>query len=261
MSQNIVVNGTTYYNVPAVVFQDENGNDVRFDINDNMSFFGDDCAFYKNVWSSNITLHSIEGTQYSAWSEWTASTTNNVFIASETAGTETLDLTSYDYIVELAFDVSVAHSSSATLKATPIRQFGRYYYVIQRGHTNISKYTANTPNYNYVRTLYTSAVYCVYYNSSGTSGVIGYTSAYGLACATAAPTISDTSASNAVLTMNTPDFHARCSSTYFATSRKTGVDENDTTIKRKVNLYRTKPNASVISKIYNRSLDIWNNSI
>lgn len=259
--KNIVLNGITYNNVPAVVLPDDGGNDVRFDIQDELSFFGDETELYKTIWTDDIYLDDIEGTTYSAWYEWTASTTDHVFVASDTAGTETLDLDSYDYMVELAWQVSVAHKSSATLKAIPQKQFGRYYYAIHRYPSTTTYLEAGTANTTSVRTLNTGAVAIVYYNSSGTSGRLAYNASYGIKCATSAPTLSETNIYNPVLTILTPNISARCNSTYFATGRKNDIDAEQTRIVRKVFLYRTKHFGSFTCKLFDRTLDLWNNNL
>lgn len=259
--KNIVLNGITYNNVPAVVMPDDNGDDVQFELRDELSIFGDTVQLYRTVWTDDIYLGDIEGETYSAWQEWTASTTDHVFVAGETAGTETLDLDSYDYMVELAWQVSVAYNAGATLTAIPQKQFGRYYYAIHRYPTTTTYLTAGTANTTSVRTLNTGAVAIVYYDSSGTSGRIAYNASYGIKCGTNAPTLSATNVSNPVLTMQTPNISARCNSTYFATSRKSGINADQTRIKRKVFLYRTAHFGSFTAKLYDRTLDLWSNEL
>lgn len=259
--KNIVLNGITYNNVPAVVMPDDNGNDVRFDINDELSMFGDETALYRTVWTDDIYLDDIPGTTYSAWYEWSASTTDHVFVASEAAGTETLALDDYDYMVEVAWQVAVEYKSGATLKAIPQKQFGRAYYYIQRYPTTIPYYEQGQGNSAGVRTLLTNVNAIVYYNSSGTSGRLAYNNTYGIKCAYTAPTLSATNVANPVLTMNTPNISARCNTTYFATGRKNDIDAERTRIKRKVFLYRTKHFGSLMNKLYDRTLELWDNEL
>ena len=260
MSRNIIINGIVYPNVPSVVLVDELGNDIQYDFTDELTFFGEDTELLRTVWSDERLLSS-----YSGWANWTPSSSSSSYRFSDitTVGTETLDLSAYDYMVEMAYKVSVAYNSGTTLTNRPQIQFGRYYYMII-GTPSIVGQTAQQAN---VVTLNDTAAAMVYYDNQGVAGNIGWGATTGFVSdlvtgdeeqgyTYATPTIN----SSGVLTMKTPAFVCR-TGTNFAISVKSTVAAAETTISRKVNLYRMKAKKSIDSKIYQRSLDLIENDL
>ena len=228
-----------------------------------IKWMGDSPEFVSTVWTNSKSLESIPGNEYSAWWEWTASTSNKIFEAGDTVATASVDFDSYDYWIEQIVDVTVKLKQTATKKIVPQRQFGKYYYCIYRRASNKANVEAGTGNSNVVSGRDTNNAVIYYYNSSGSTAVVtgtnGYT--YGIACAAVAPALVSTTAASTTLNIKNPDIHARCSTTYFATARKTDVDSTDTVIKRKINLYRVTAGTSPISVMDRNSYSMWNSPL
>lgn len=260
MSRNIIVNGIVYPNVPSVVLVDEQGNDIQYDFTDELTFFGENTELLRTVWSDERML-----SDFSSWGGWLPSTSVpsvTLDSRSNNIGTETLDLAAYDYMVEIAFKVSYAYNSGTTLRNCPRMQFGRFYY---QAIGNVERIGGTTLKGEVV-TLNDSSTAMVYYTTTdndnvswgAVAGIVFKPEIYddGEDAWSDVPTVS----SSGVLTIKKPRLIAQIG-TNFAASVKSTISAAETTVSRKINLYRIKAHKSIDSKIYQRSLDLIENDL
>ena len=168
---------------------------------------------------------------------WTASTTAKSIMATKTADTFTAtNMDQYSYLLRWVCVTDIAHVTGATLKIIPIQQFVIFDQIFYRRPQNWSKLVSKDFNYN---TYYnaTAVPLCKYYNSTG-DVAIGWTASYGLYGSVPTPTISNNTAVSPTITAKTPLWYARCSTTYFDTTRYSDIDQENTTFTVKASVYR-----------------------
>lgn len=174
-----------------------------------------------------------------SYNGWTGSTTAKVIVASASAGTFVAsEMSQYEYLINWQMDVSCTLKSTATTKAIPIRECANVWQLVTRRPSSLGNISSDIFNGNTAYTYFT-APWLKYYNTSGSS-TYTWSNSYGIYGTVQTPTFSSTTADSPTVTLKTPIWYARCSSTYFATGRVGGIDQTETTLKRTCKIYRVK---------------------
>lgn len=284
MAQNITLLGAQYPDVPAVDLPKTGGGTARFtdvsdtdataaDVKRGKLFHGSDGQLITGVKDYHFlgdNLETVKAKFYekgytldeTVYATWTPSTTAQAIVASETLTDKkfTADMLNYEYIIEWLWDAEIAYPTGQTMKTLVLRQFGVMYQIIHRRPNGFANFAAMNANYNYCTTEYSASSYCDYYNSSGshtwTSGI-----SYGFYGGATAAALSSTTANSPTVTPKTPVINARCSTTYFSTTRAGQVDQQNSTVKIQGNLYRVDIATNDLRNFYMRALEMYNNPL
>ena len=197
----------------------------------------------------------LEDTDYNGW---TASTQAKVLKATATAGTFGASMGQYEYIIRWDCEATIAYNAGATKKVIPIRECTVYWQTLFRRPASAVNIESETFDSNAVATLFTAPL-IIYYNSSGNKAYSDSAS-YGIYTAVQSPTFSNATSNLPTVTVKTPTWNARCSTTYFNTSRAADIDQENTLLKRKCRIYRVHKNSACreffaeVIKLYNNPL-------
>lgn len=171
-------------------------------------------AVLVRTWSYDKMMYADEGISPKAYT--TTSTTVKASV--ELTPTETLDLATYNYYVAIRMATIPTYNIATKAKGRQEYSLNGAFYEITRTPANTMHALVDTSKY------YTNAANVVHsagnlvrevYYSSGTA-ITYYTSAgYGYNQTVVAPTLSSATTTNSVLTMNSPTFITRGSTTYF----------------------------------------------
>ena len=174
-----------------------------------------------------------------SYNGWTGSTTAKIIVASASAGTFVAsEMSQYEYLINWQMDVVCTLKSTATTKAIPIRECANVWQLVTRRPSSLGNISSDNFNGNTAYTYFT-APWLKYYNTSGSS-TYTWSNSYGIYGTVQTPTFSNTTADSPTVTLKTPIWYARCSSTYFATGRVGDIDQTETTLKRTCKIYRVK---------------------
>ena len=194
-----------------------------------------------------------------SYNGWTGSTTAKIIVASASAGTFVASaMNEYEYLINWQMDVSCTLKSTATTKAIPIRECANVWQLVTRRPSSLGNITADNFNGNTAYTYFT-APWLKYYNTSGSS-TYTWSNSYGIYGTVQTPTFSSTTADSPTVTLKTPIWYARCSSTYFATGRVGDIDQTETTLKRTCKIYRVKKGTPPM-EMYEGLVNIINNPL
>ena len=194
-----------------------------------------------------------------SYNGWAGSTTAKIIVASASAGTFVASaMNEYEYLINWQMDVSCTLKSTATTKAIPIRECANVWQLVTRRPSSLGNSSSDIFNGNTAYTYFT-APWLKYYNTSGSS-TYTWSNSYGIYGTVQTPTFSSTTADSPTVTLKTPIWYARCSSTYFATGRVGDIDQTETTLKRTCKIYRVKKGTPP-KEMYEGLVNIINNPL
>lgn len=224
------------------------------DMSGPLAWMGPDAEYMGQIYEHTYPLDQT------TYPSWTPSTSAKAIKATTTAGTFQADMENHEYLLRWRVEIDVALKEGATKKVQVERYCASFWQSIHRRPYGFDKIEAEDYNYNYCTNLITSSSYLSYYNSSGartwTTGI-----SYGIYAAPTAAAFSSTGADNPTVTIKTPTINARCSTTYFATARAAEVDQANTTIHIRGDLYRTRHGSSVVRNTYGDAIRVFNDGI
>jgi hypothetical protein len=280
MAQNITIAGVQYPDVPSVNFAKTGGGTAPFfDVSDTTALAADvragkifhlangDSATGLYVWDwmgedaecIDDNVHAYSATlDYTGFATWTPSTTAATIVASETKTARAINTGTYDYFLRWIFTADVAYTSGVTMKAVPIRQVIELWQTIIKRPSSLANLKIPTFTANGCVTLYTCPI-MEYYNTSG-SHTMTYTGSYGFYPAAVAATFSSSTSDTPNLTIKTPSISARCNSSYFATARAPYVDQPNSILKLRGELWRMK-RSNLGESMYISATNIYNNPL
>lgn len=194
-----------------------------------------------------------------SYNGWAGSTTAKAIVASAAAGTFVASaMNEYEYLINWQMDVNCVLKSTATTKAIPIREVGNVWQLVTRRPNSVTNITNDNFNGNTAYTFFT-APFLQYWNTSGSS-TYTWSNSYGIYGTVQTPTFSNATADSPTVTVKTPIWYARCSSTYFATGRVGDIDQAETTLKRTCKIYRVKKGTAP-REIYEGLVNLINNPL
>lgn len=208
-----------------------------------------------HVGSLNDYRISLYDTDYNGW---TPSTTAKVILATASLGTFTAtDIVNNDYFIRQRAYIDVVYESGTTNgKGLYKKDCVENWYAVTRrpsNNTNMNSGTRNTGVAENVTNLYVGQ----YYNSGW---VTLYSSAYGIYPSNQAPTFSSATAASPTITVNRMVWNAKCHATYFSTAYANKVDQANTFINIKTDIYRREGGYDRAT-LYTSIIDMWNNGL
>ena len=254
MAQDITLMGASYPAVPAVTLPKTGGGTASFwDMDTDISYLGVNAEHLGKIYEKSYKLNET------TYPNWTPSTTASAIVASTTLTDKiAADMSQYEYILRWRFKFVRTGTSGATLKAVPNIEVDDLYQIILKRANSLANIQADNPVGNTCVTMFTGAL-LDYYNSSG-SHTYTFATSYGFYLAATAATFSNSTADSMNITVKTPAINARCSTTYFATSRASQIDQTVTSLWLRGDAYRIRKNALVRS-VTDTVVDIYNNGI
>ena len=171
-----------------------------------------------------------------AYSSWTPSTTAKSIKATTSLSGISIDTEHYAYLLRWICTTNVAYKEGVTPNTVPLKQITIFDQQIYRRPSNLANVESETHNYN-VYSNAASVAWMKYYNSSGNLAM-AWSSSYGLYASTPTPAFGSNTTTTVTLTPKTPLWYARCSTTYFDTSKHGDIDTENTTFNIKGKLYR-----------------------
>lgn len=157
------------------------------------------------------------------YATWTPSATASVIVPSRAIGTYQADMSKYDYILLVDFDVHFLYQSGTPMNNMMLRQLSAITHSLTKRAINKQQVDAYTEQYNYSATMIQSHL-ASYLLASGTES-ISWTLANTIYLTITQPTFSATNTDNPIITINTPPINAR-TNTYFAADKANAVDQN-----------------------------------
>lgn len=251
MAQNITLLGATYNDVPSVMLPKDGGGQAKFIDETAWSWLAVEPKLISAQGSHAMTLAD---TDYESWS---ASTTAHTLVATSNLSTFSADMVNKAYALRWRWQIEIGTLAGVTLKALPLWQCGEIWQIIFRRPNNLTNIVNNNFAGNAVVTS-RNAPLMKYYNSSG-SLTFTYSSSYGFYCAATAPTFSNSTSDSPTVTIKTPTVSCRCSSTYFATGRKTYID-TATKISYICDLFELPPQC-MERQVHEGLVDLYNNPL
>ena len=178
---------------------------------------------------------ALEDTTFNGW---TPSTTAKAIRSSVTAGTFVADMDAYEYMLKWECSFQAAYNSGATLKAQVFWEGADLYQKIIKRPSSYANIQAGNFNGNSLVTAL-SVPFMRYYNTSGTL-TYAHTISYGIYPAVGSSTFSSSTSDSPTVTIKTPTYNARCSSTYFDTARASELDQANSKFRIVGKLYRSE---------------------
>lgn len=281
MAKNITLQGADYPDVPSIILPQTGGGTAQFDDTTDANATAEDIANGKTAYVNGTKLTGTKTytwmgnnaelveADYYTWSgtlkdtsypSWTPGTSATSILATTNAKTFVADMTKYEYMLEWVWDVETAWPSGQTMSYCPMRNYGAMYQVVMRRPYGLANFESDNWAYNYCTNDYTASCYLIYYNSS--KNLTWTTTQYGVyVSALTAGGLSSTSSNTPTITPKRPVVSARCNSSYFTTTRAGQVDQENTTIKIKMNLYRMDINTSNLHYQWRKAIDMYNNPL
>ena len=191
-----------------------------------------------------------------SYPSWTPSTTASDIRATANGTAFYGHFDQYEYILKWEYRFNAVTVSGATLKAQLLYEGADQYQVLCKRPSSWANIQAGNWNGNTCNTYFT-VPFMRYYNTSGT---LTYTHSisYGIYPALTAATFASSTADITTVTPKCPKVSARCSATYFATTRAPQLDQDESTLSIVGKLYRYKIPGEVrdmYQVFYERMLD------
>ena len=275
MAQNIIwPDGATFSAVPYINLPKSGGGLARFDDCSVVTATAADVATGKifvaadgtitegtgsgggsDGWELLTTFPTIEiPFADTAFNGWTPSTTAKAILAAQTVGTFTAtNIADYDYFVRQRIYAHLVYvEGTSTAKGMFQFSAGENWNALTRRSSTATTLNAGNINQNVNESVSTTYLN-KYYNSSWTAI---YSSAYGIYPSNTAPALSSTTAASPTVTVKTAVINAKCNATYFSTTMAGHVDQDASTIKFAIEVY--KASKGYLRHTVNRSLaDMW----
>ena len=187
---------------------------------------------------------------------WTPSTTASDIRATANGTAFYGHFDQYEYLLKWEFRFNAVTVSGATLKAQVLYEGADQYQVLAKRPSSYANIQADNWNGNTCFTYFT-VPFMRYWNTSG-SLTYTHSISYGIYPALTAATFASSTADITTVTPKCPKVQARCSATYFATSRAPQLDQDESTLSIVGKLYRYKIPGEVrdmYKVFYERMLD------
>lgn len=247
---DIVINGAEFHDVPSILIPKiSGGNEQFFDMSGENAWMGLDCEFVEKIFEETKKLSETD------YATWTPSTTAKAIVATQAIHTFAADLENYEYLLRWKYSFDAVWADSAAKKVRPIRECDVIYQMIFKRPGSLAAIKSGSFAANACITLHTAPL-LHYYNSSGAE-TYTFSTSYGVYAAAQAATFSNSSSNSPTVTVKTPPVSARCSSTYFSTTRAGDIDQENSEYHLVGELFRVKK-GSILRKIYGDLIALYN---
>ena len=253
---DIVLAGATYPDVPSVILPKSGGGTAQFyDMSKNCSWMGLNAEKISDPLYS--TTFKLSDTNYLTVEHTTSAKS---ILATTNRTTFVPDLSKYEYMIEWLWYTTMVYNDDQVYKACVERTYGAGYQLIMRRPYGLQNFVDQNWAYNYCTTDYSSCMYTIYWNTSGTktwstSGYAPYLSSI------TAATLSSTSSNTPTVTVKRPVFSIKCHDSYFTVDNSNNVDTDKSTIKLIANLYRVDKNTSNLHYQWATACNMYNNPL
>ena len=222
---------------------------------DPWGYLGDEMEFVEEIYPKTST--ALKSTLFNGW---TPSTTAKTIVSSSTLSSKafTGDFSQYEYLLRWRWSVDVAYKSGATLKVQIYRPCGEVWQIACKRPSSLANIGSENFNGNACLTYYTAAL-LAYYNSTG-GLTYTWSASYGLYPSVTACAFGSSTADSTTVTPKTPAWNARCSTTYMSTTRAAELDQDNTTLIMRGELWRIKKKGAVREMLEN-CCDIYNDHL
>lgn len=253
--KDITLCGASFTNVPALDVPLTVGGTARFHDRDiPYDFLGVEPEFVKSLYTASYTLDKT------GYASWTPSTTAKAIVSAVTLPeTYAGNTEEYEYYLRWKFDAAVAYADGTTMKYVTDREIMELWQVIAKRPSSRANIEAGAFNGNNCSTYFTAG-FTSYYDKNG-SRTYTWSASYGLYIGATAATFSNSTSNTPTITIKTPAINARCSSTYFSTARAADVDQANTTLELRGEMYRVKAGTGPSRRIYEYTVNIYNNPL
>ena len=197
------------------------------------NWMGSQAEFVSEVYS--VHEFTLKSTSFNGW---TPSTTAKTIKSALSPTTFVADMANYEYMLKWYCECDLVYSTGYTDVARTIRVASVICQVICKRPNSLANIAASNFAGNACVTYRTSPL-MEYWNNNG-SHTYTYGASYGVYPAATAATFSNSTADNPTVTVKTPAWSARCSTTYFSTSNAGYIDQVNSKIRMKGELYRMK---------------------
>ncbi len=219
------------------------------------NYMGDEAEFVEEIYPK--TEIKLKDTLFNGW---TPSTTAKTIVSSSTLSGKafTGDFSQYEYLLRWRWSVDVAYKSGATLKVQIYRPCGEVWQIACKRPSSLANIGSKNFNGNACITYYTAALLAYY----GSTGGLTYTwsATYGLYASVTACAFGSSTADSTIVTPKTPTWNARCSTTYMSTTRAAELDQDNTSLIMRGELWRIKKKGTVRNMLEN-CVDIYNDHL
>ena len=217
-------------------------------------YLGQEPEFVKNLYSAQYLL---KDTLYNGW---TPSTTAKAIVASVTLqDTYSADMATYEYYLRWQFDSNIVYASGTTMKYAVDRECMELWQILAKRPSSRANITADNFNGNNCSTFISPGLMS-YYDKNGTY-TYTWSASYGFYIAATNATFSDSTTNTPTVTIKTPAINARCSTTYFSTARAANVDQNNSKVAVRGELWRVAKDSCPSEHFYQNVVDIFNDTI
>lgn len=256
MAQNITLLGANYEDVPGILLPKTGGGQALFvDAEDYSAYdwHGEDAEFMSEIYAPHE--FALEDTSFNGW---TPSTTAKAIKATLTAGTFSADLSQYEYMLKWLCEADLVYTEGTATKARTERMANVICQLLIRRPNSLANIAADNFAGNACVTARSSAL-MEYYNASS-AHTYTWGASYGIYPSATAATFSSSTSLTPTVTVKTPAWNARCSTTYFSTTVAKTVDQANSKFRMKCDLYRFKV-GSPERAITNELVDLFNNPL
>lgn len=217
-------------------------------------YLGQEPEFVKNLYSAQYLL---KDTLYNGW---TPSTTAKAIVASVTLqDTYSADMATYEYYLRWQFDSNIVYASGTTMKYAIDRECMELWQILAKRPSSRANITADNFNGNNCNTFISPGLMS-YYDKNG-SYTYTWSASYGFYIGATAATFSNSTSDMPTVTIKTPTINARCSTTYFSTARAANVDQNNSKVAVRGELWRVAKDSCPSEHFYQNVVGIFNNTI
>ena len=213
------------------------------------SWMGSEVEPLGTLYEHDFTLNDT------TFGSWTASTTAGSILATANVATFAADMSQYEYFLHWTFRLDAAYTSGATLKAIPYRECQDAWQHCLRRPNSLATIADNDFLANGCVTVMTAPL-LDYYNTSGTR-TYTYSNSNGIYPTVQAATFSNSTSDTPTVTVKRPIIYAKCSNSYFATSRKASIDTTNTKFTLKCEAFRV-PIGGIARVAYQNLINTYN---
>lgn len=226
---------------------------VEIDFTDIFTWMGKDPELVQSYAKETTKLSDTD------YNGWTPSTTAQVIKASTNLGTQVLDMVNYDYLIMWRFYVVPSYNGSQTNVSRLIKSTQTIIQMCFRRPSNLTNLNNGVRNGNATLNPFNYGVAEVY-NGSG-SHTVQWNPAYGLYASVVSATFSSSTSNTPTLTIKRPTFNARCNGSYLSTGNASAIDQANTNLILKCDLYRVKAGTCNSFNVYNSIIDSFRNGL